>query len=346
MRGYQSGRPGFAMTPAAIFADRTIDGRAKAIYGRVALSDRTETMGQEDALADAAGVSSHKTVRKLLDRLIETGWLYEFRQVRGKERLASVFVVPWDAYEPVEPEVLAMIERDGYSVDHPVVVNGHGGHETPGTDSPVNRTVPTANTAQGTVQMTGGSGTDYRTPPVRITEPSYKKKKNEEGGAQERPPAPTPSASGAQAVPALDIDVSARGSVIREEWTPTPRTVAVARERHPHLDIDAQVERFRNHYLESVDRRGLRYLSADWDRKFQTWLAREEGYRIEREGDRPAASRASSGDDFLATVAEQKEAWARDRFGMSYAEFKEHDIECQRDHGMGYEEYMSQPRAV
>lgn len=58
---------------------------------------------------------------------------------------------------------------------------------------------------------------------------------------------------------------TARSTTISEDWTPSEKCLAYAREHYPSMPISAEVENFRDYYLSTGTKR------IDWDAAWRTW---------------------------------------------------------------------------
>ena len=62
----------------------------------------------------------------------------------------------------------------------------------------------------------------------------------------------------------------ARSSRMTEQWEPASDNISRMRVKHPNLDLSAEIEKFRDHYISKGEKR------VDWDASFRTWCRNAE----------------------------------------------------------------------
>ena len=65
-----------------------------------------------------------------------------------------------------------------------------------------------------------------------------------------------------------------KGSRLSEDWRPDPEQMEWARRRRPDLDIEEQLEMFRNYWC---DKTGKDATKIAWKRTFANWIIRSYG---------------------------------------------------------------------
>ena len=79
--------------------------------------------------------------------------------------------------------------------------------------------------------------------------------------------------------------MSARGTRLPADWTPPPEVVAQMRADHPHIDLDAQLESFRDYWH---DQPGAKGRKVTWIGTWRNWIRREA--KSQRNNGRPVMS--------------------------------------------------------
>lgn len=332
MKGFQSGRPGFAMVPQALTKDRTLDGRITSIYSLVTGTTRS-TFNQRE-IADAAGVASLTTARKLLNQMISAGWLYEFHQYTPKgDRTESVFVAPWDAHGGIDTELLDQLALMRISLRHPVIVDGRGDPSTFG-DGPTD--------SVGHLPPTNGAGpTDsVGEVPQNLGNLPIEEEELKKGGAKAAPtsapvegvrtatPPPPRTPRTSKAPPqggVLPLDLPRGGSMMTDAFTPSPTDLAWAGAKFPGIDLNEETERFIVHFQSTEER------VKNWHARWRKWIMDEERHQrrltAEAELRRTTGSSRDRGNvaaavdpaTITAGADAQRNAWAREQGYDSYA---------------------------
>jgi hypothetical protein len=76
-----------------------------------------------------------------------------------------------------------------------------------------------------------------------------------------------------------------RKTSMRSEWIPDEGNVSRLKEKFPKIDVDAEIEKFRDHFISKGETR------ADWNAGLRTWIRNAETYRQRREGEKPGGWR-------------------------------------------------------
>lgn len=71
-----------------------------------------------------------------------------------------------------------------------------------------------------------------------------------------------------------------RKTSMTESWQPDEQNLERLRARYPKVDIEAELGKFRDHWLSKGETR------ADWNAGLRTWCANAESYRQARDGER------------------------------------------------------------
>lgn len=78
---------------------------------------------------------------------------------------------------------------------------------------------------------------------------------------------------------------SKRKTRMTEGWSPDEANLERLRSRYPKVDLNGEIERFRDHWIGKGETR------ADWNASLRTWVSNAETYRQRREGERPGGWR-------------------------------------------------------
>jgi len=76
-----------------------------------------------------------------------------------------------------------------------------------------------------------------------------------------------------------------RKTRMTEDWKPDPANLDRLKEKYPKIDLEGEVERFRDHWI------GKGEVRADWNASLRTWASNAETYRQQRGGERPGGWR-------------------------------------------------------
>lgn len=84
-----------------------------------------------------------------------------------------------------------------------------------------------------------------------------------------------------------------RLTAMTEDWQPKTENLDRIREKHPHLDIQREIENFRDHYISKGEKR------ADWNASLRTWMRNAEKWSKTHQPHPSAEFPAGSGGVFL-----------------------------------------------
>lgn len=76
-----------------------------------------------------------------------------------------------------------------------------------------------------------------------------------------------------------------RKTSMRHDWQPDSDNVARLKAKFPKVDVDGELETFRDHFISKGETR------LDWDASLRTWIRNAETYRQRREGEKPGGWR-------------------------------------------------------
>lgn len=79
----------------------------------------------------------------------------------------------------------------------------------------------------------------------------------------------------------------AHGTRLPDGWQPPPDVVAQMRSDHPHVDLDAQLDAFRDYWQ---DQPGAKGRKVNWVGTYRNWIRREAKNRPHTNGTRPSRS--------------------------------------------------------